>query len=259
MKLKGEVAVVTGGGRGLGRAFALGLAGGGAHVVVASRTRSHLDQVVSDITSSGGCALALTVNLVEESSVQNLIDQTLKEFGKIDILVNNAGILTPFRNVIDMPTQEWDLTQTINLRGTFLCCKTVLPYMISRRKGKIINIGAGVTDERVHVGISAYCASKAGVINFTRQLAAEVREFGINVNCLDPGAVRTSMAEQLEVSDETREWLLKQQTIEPDTRRFRHTDDIIPLLLFLASEESRALNGRFLQVASKGSPKYLQL
>jgi NAD(P)-dependent dehydrogenase (short-subunit alcohol dehydrogenase family) len=199
------------------------------------------------------------VDLAEETSVQNLVGEALKAFGKIDILVNNAGILTPFRNVIDMPAHEWDLTQTINLRGTFLCCKSVLPHMISRRKGRIINIGAGVTDERVHVGMSAYCASKAGVINLTRQLAAEVREFGINVNCLDPGAVRTSMAEQLEVNDQTREWLLKQQTVESDTRRFRATEDIVPLLLFLASEESRALNGRFLQVASKGSPKYLQL
>jgi NAD(P)-dependent dehydrogenase (short-subunit alcohol dehydrogenase family) len=207
----------------------------------------------------GGCALAVTVNLEEESSVQDLVEQTLKEFGKIDILVNNAGILAPFRNVVDMPTREWDQTQTINLRGTFLCCKSVLPHMISRRKGRIINIGAGVMDERVHVGLSAYCASKAGVINFTRQLAAEVREFGIRVNCLDPGAVRTSMAEQLEASDETREWLLRQQTVDPDAIRFRHTDEIVPLLLFLASEQSSALNGRFLQVTSKGSPKYLQL
>jgi NAD(P)-dependent dehydrogenase (short-subunit alcohol dehydrogenase family) len=259
MTLRDEVAIVTGGGRGLGRAFALGLAREGARVVVGSRTQSRLDQAVSEISSIGGRALAVVVNLAEESSVQNLVEETLKEFGRIDILVNNAGILAPFRNVVDMPTREWDLTQTINLRGTFLCCKSVLPHMISRRKGKIINIGAGVSDERVHVGLSAYCASKAGVINFTRQLAAEVREFGILVNCLDPGAVRTSMAEQLEASDDTREWLLRQQTVDPDAIRFRHTDEIVPLLLFLASEQSSALNGRFLQVTSKGSPKYLQL
>jgi NAD(P)-dependent dehydrogenase (short-subunit alcohol dehydrogenase family) len=259
MKLKGDVAVVTGGGRGLGRAFALGLAREGAKVVVASRSRHHLDQVVSDIATSDGCAMAVPVDLAEEASVRRLFDRTLEEFGKIDILLNNAGILMPFRNVVDMPTSEWDLTQTINLRGTFLCCKSVLPHMISRRKGRIINVGAGVLDERVHVGISAYCASKAGIINFTRQLAAEVRDFGINVNCLDPGAVRTSMAEQLEVSDESRDWLLKQQTIEPDARRFRDANEIVPLMLFLASEDSHALNGRFLQVASKGSPKYLQL
>src|SRR5512132_1563459 len=154
MALRDKVAIVTGGGRGLGRAFALGLAREGARVVVASRTQSHLDQTASEIISMGGRALAVTVNLVEESSVQNLAEQTVKEFGRIDILVNNAGILAPCRNVVDMPTREWDLTQTINLRGTFLCCKSVLPHMISRRKGRIVNIGAGVTDERVHVGLS---------------------------------------------------------------------------------------------------------
>jgi 3-oxoacyl-[acyl-carrier protein] reductase len=130
--------------------------------------------------------------------------------------------------------------------------------MISRRAGKIINLGAGVIDERVHVGISAYCASKAGVINFTRQLAAEVRQHGINVNCLDPGAVKTSMAEQFEVSDEARSWLSKQQVVDEELR-FRKPAEVIPLLVFLASHESDALNGRFLQVSSKDSPKYLQL
>jgi len=188
-----------------------------------------------------------------------MVERTLQEFGKIDILVNNSGIVTPFRNVVDMPSDEWDQTFAVNLRGTFLCCRAVLPHMISRREGKIINLGAGVLEERVHVGMSAYCASKAGVINFTRQLAAEVRQYGINVNCLDPGAVKTDMAAQFEVSNETREWLLRQQTVDEDQRRFRAADDIISLLVFLVSDASRALNGRFLQVSSKGEPKYLQL
>lgn len=257
--LHGKVAIVTGGGRGLGRAYALGLAREGVDVAVTSRSQAALDQVVSEIVAMGRRGLAVRVDLANEASVQGMVERTLQEFGKIDILVNNSGIVTPFRNVVDMPSDEWDQTFSVNLRGTFLCCRAVLPHMISRREGKIINLGAGVVEERVHVGMSAYCASKAGVINFTRQLAAEVRQYGINVNCLDPGAVKTDMAEQFEVSNETREWLLKQQTVDEDQRRFRATDDIISLLVFLASDASRALNGRFLQVSSKGEPKYLQL
>jgi NAD(P)-dependent dehydrogenase (short-subunit alcohol dehydrogenase family) len=258
MQLKDRVAIVTGAGRGLGKAFALGLAGAGAHVVVTSRTQKDVDQVASEIKTIGRRALAVRVDVSDSGSIQDLVAQALKEFGKVDILINNAGICTPFREVIDLPVEEWDRTFNTNLRATFLCSKAVLPIMTRNRYGKIINIAAGVVDERVHVGMSPYCASKAGVVNFTRQLAAEVRRFGINVNAIDPGAVRTSMAEQFEVSEETTHWLMKQQTVDEE-RRFRLPEEIVPILIFLASDESRAMNGRFLQVSSGDSPKYLQL
>lgn len=258
MRLRDKVAIVTGAGRGLGRAYALGLAREGSDVVVVSRTQSNVDRVVSEITALGRRGLAVAADVADEQAVSVMVDRTLKEFGRIDILVNNTGIVTPFRDVVDLPTEEWDRTLAVNLRSTFLCCKAVLPNMISRRAGKIINVGAGVLDERVQVGLSAYCASKAAVINFTRQLAGEVRRHRINVNCLDPSAVKTSMAEQFEVTDETRNWLLKQQVVDEELR-FRDPEEIVPILVFLASEESRALNGRFLQVSSKDSPKYLQL
>jgi len=159
-----------------------------------------------------------------------------------------------------MAVEEWDRTFTVNLRGAFLCCRAVLPTMIERRYGKIVNLGAGVLDERVHMGMSAYCASKAGLINLTRQLAAEVRQYKINVNAIDPGAVRTAMAEAFEVSAETTRWLKLQQTVdETHGARFRTAEEIAPLAVFLASDESRMLNGRFLQVSSQASPYYLQL
>lgn len=258
MRLKDRVAIVTGSGRGLGRAFALGLANAGAHVVVTSRTQSAVDQVGAEIEKIGRRALPVRVDVTDPASIQGLVAKVVKEFGKVDILVNNAGICTPFREVIDLPVEEWDQTFNTNLRATFLCSKFVLPTMTGNRHGKIINIAAGVLNERVHVGISPYCASKAGVVNFTRQLAAEVRRFGINVNAIDPGAVKTNMAEQFEVSAETTEWLNKQQTVDEE-RRFRPPSDIVPILIFLASEESRAMNGRLLQVSSGDSPKYLQL
>jgi 3-oxoacyl-[acyl-carrier protein] reductase len=258
MRLKGRVAVVTGSSRGLGRVFALGLAEAGAEVVVTSRTTSAAERVATEIASMGGHAQAIRADVSDENSVAMLAQQTMERFGKIDILVNNAGIVTPFHEVVNLPVEEWDQTFATNLRATFLCSKVVLPAMIEKRYGKIINIAAGILDERVHVGLSAYCASKAGVVNFTRQLAAEVRQFDINVNALDPGAVRTSMAAQFEVSEETKQWLLKQQTVEEE-RRFRPPEEIVPILIFLACDESRALNGRLLQVSSAGNPKYLQL
>ena len=258
MRLKDKVAVVTGSGRGLGKAFALGLANAGANVVVTSRTKTAVDQTAAEITKTGVRALGIQTDVSEESSIQELVKTVLKEFGRIDILVNNAGICLPFREVVDLPVEEWDQTFNTNLRATFLCSKATLPSMIKNGYGKIINIAAGVLDERVHVGMSPYCASKAGVINFTRQLAAEVRRFGINANCIDPGAVKTSMAEQYEVSKETLEWLNKQQTVGEE-RRFRPPDHIVSILLFLASDDSRAMNGRFLQASSGDSPKYLQL
>ena len=258
MRLKGRVAIVTGSGRGLGKAFALGLASEGADVVVTSRTQSAIEQVASEIAAMGRRALALRVDVSEEKSVQDMAARTLKEFGKIDVLVNNAGIVTPFREVVDLPVEEWDVTFSVNLRGVFLCAKAVLPTMIAARYGKIINVAAGVLEERVSLGDSAYYASKAGVINFTRQLAAEVRKFGINVNAIDPGAVKTSMAAQFEQDEESKRWLMGQQVVDEEFR-FRAPEEIVPILTFLASDESRAMNGRFLQVTSRDSPKYLQL
>lgn len=256
MRLEGLVAIVTGASRGLGKAFALALATNGADVVVVARTPPH--EVAAEIVSNGRQAVALSADVSSEESVLEMVEQTSKRFERIDILVNNAGIVTPFREVVDFPTEEWDQTFNINLRGAFVCSKAVLPSMIARRYGKIINVAAGVLEERVQVGLSAYCASKAGVVNFTRQLAAEVRKYGINVNAIDPGAVRTSMAEQFEISEETKEWLAKQQTVD-EGLRFRPPQEIVPLLIFLASDDSRAMTGRLLQVSSRDSPMYLQL
>jgi NAD(P)-dependent dehydrogenase (short-subunit alcohol dehydrogenase family) len=256
VRLEGRVAIVTGASRGLGKAFALALASEGADVVVGARTPPQ--DVAGEIAASGRRSLAVHADVTSEDSVVEMAAAARKCFGRIDILVNNAGIVTPFRELVDLPTEEWDRTLNVNLRGTYLCCKAVLPAMIERRYGKIVNVAAGVMEERVHVGLSPYCASKAGVANLTRQLAAEVRRHGINVNAIDPGAVRTGMAEQFEVSTETRQWLARQQTVD-EALRFRPPEDITPILVFLASDESRAMTGRLFQVASRDSPMYLQL
>lgn len=257
MRLKNKVAIVTGSSRGLGKAFARALAEEGASVVITSRSFADAEQVASEI---GPHALPLVLDVSEEASVRAMVRDTLARFGTIDILVNNAGIVTPFHEIVDMPIEEWDRIFSVNLRGTFLCCRAVLPAMIAKRYGKIINLGAGVLDERAQPGIIPYCAAKAGIINFTRHLAAEVRRYKINVNAIDPGAVRTGMAEGFEISEETTRWLNLQQTVdETHGARFRSPEEIAPLVVFLASDESKMLNGRFLQVSSQANPYYLQL
>jgi NAD(P)-dependent dehydrogenase (short-subunit alcohol dehydrogenase family) len=226
-------------------------------VVITSRTLSEAQRAAEEI---GPRAFGAALDVSDEASVGAMVRDVLARFSVIDILINNAGVVTPFREIVNLPVDEWDRTFSVNLRGTFLCCKAVLPTMIARRYGKIINLGAGVLDERVHVGIAPYCASKAGVINLTRQLAAEVKRHKINVNAIDPGAVRTGMAEGFEVDKETTRWLNLQQSVDQSHgARFRSPDEIAPLVVFLASDESRALNGRFLQVSSQAYPYYLQL
>ncbi len=257
MRLKDKVAIVTGSSRGLGNALAAALAAEGAVVGVTARSLSDAERAAAAL---GSRAFPLAVDVTSTESVDAMAAAMLARFHTIDILINNAGIVTPFCEVVDMPVEDWDRTFTVNLRGAFLCCRAVLPTMIERRYGKIINLGAGVLDERVQLGIAAYCASKAGVINLTRQLAAEVRRYKINVNAIDPGAVHTAMAKGFEVNEETKRWLALQQTVdETHGQRFRRAEEIAPLAVFLASDESRMLNGRFLQVSSQAYPYHLQL
>ena len=130
--------------------------------------------------------------------------------------------------------------------------------MIGRRKGKILNVAAGVLDERVEIGVAAYCASKAGLVNFTRQLAAEVKRHGIFVNAIDPGGLDTAMTDQINEAKGSSDVWAKAQQVEEELR-LRRPEDITPLMMFLASDESNMMTGRFLQASSRGNPLYLQL
>lgn len=256
-RFTGKVAIITGSSRGLGRGLAEAFAAEGAFVVITSRTLAEAERTAAAL---GPTALPLGVDVSSPGSVETMVKAVLAKYGTVDILVNNAGIVMPFCEIVDLPVESWDQTFAVNLRGTFLCCRAVLPTMIARQSGKIINLGAGILEERAHRGITPYCASKAAIINFTRHLAAEVKRHKINVNVIDPGAVRTDMAHGFEVSAETKRWLQMQQTVDESSgARFRSPAEVAPLALFLASEESRMLNGRFLQVSSQASPYYLQL
>lgn len=191
MKLAGQVAVVTGAGRGIGRAVVRVFAREGAAVVLAARTGPELDLVAQEITGAGGRAFAVPTDVSDEAAVDALIKRALAEQGRIDILVTAAGMAS-FGPVADSKPAEWDEMLAVNLRGAMRCCRAVLPAMMAQRKGTIINIGSVVTS-RALAGSAAYTASKYGLLGFSRVLAEEMRPHGVRVGVLSAGATDTSL------------------------------------------------------------------
>ncbi len=225
--LRGKVAVVTGAGRGIGRAIALAYAQAGAAVICAARTVAEIEETVQQIVAQGGAALAIHTDVTQQRAVDRLFQQGVAHFGGIDIVVINAGI-NPDRNSVEAsdPT-AWRMTLEVNLFGPYYCAKAAVPYLKQRGSGKIILIGSGM-GHRSGAGNSAYACSKAGLWMLTRVLAQEVWQENISVNELIPGPVDTAMttntdARQGVAFTSNSEWI-KQPT------------DVIPLALFLATQ-----------------------
>jgi len=204
MELSGKCALVTGGARGLGRGIALALAAEGVNVAVADIGKrgqnspdyelageSELDATARDIASRGVRSAAIRADITDFRQVQNMVVQTIDALGGLHIMVNNAGIIIA-APVLAMEESQWDAVMNVNLKGTFLCCKAVAAHMIDQRLGRIINISS-IAGKRGHGGVSAYGASKAGVISLTQCLAEELGPFNITVNAVCPGFLQTSM------------------------------------------------------------------
>ncbi|OGK83099.1 MAG: hypothetical protein A2X52_04305 [Candidatus Rokubacteria bacterium GWC2_70_16] len=191
MRLAGQVALVTGAGRGIGRAVALGLAREGAAVVLAARTARELDEVAHEIEGAGGRALAVPTDVREEPAVAALVRRALEASGRIDLLVAAAGAAA-FGPLGETAPSAWDEMMAVNLRGPFLCCRAVLPAMVQQRSGTIILIGSVVTS-RTLPGSAAYTASKYGLLGLARVLAEELRPHGVRVGVLSAGAVDTAL------------------------------------------------------------------
>ena len=195
-RLEGKVAIVAGGGRGIGRAVALAYAREGAAVAVASRTRREVDQVVAEAALEGAQAQAFACDATDEAAVAHLVDGALAAFGRCDILVNAAGIAGPVAAVADLGLAEWEAGIRGNLRPAFLCCRAVIPHMRRQGGGKILNVASGLA-VRPLPGISAYGASKAAIVQFSRILDVEERPHGLQVFAVHPGVVRTAILEDL--------------------------------------------------------------
>lgn len=186
-QLKGRVAVVTGGGRGLGREFAKVLAEAGAAVAVTARTKSQVEETAALINSAGGKALSFAADATDSEAAARVVQETERNLGPIDILVNNAGVMQ-VASVIDADPDEWWQLMNVNVRGPFIWTKAVLPGMVARNRGRIINISSGGAYS-AHPYASAYCASKAALSHFTRCVAAEVKDRGVAVIAFGPDAL----------------------------------------------------------------------
>jgi NAD(P)-dependent dehydrogenase (short-subunit alcohol dehydrogenase family) len=240
-KLAGQVAVVTGGGRGIGRTIAEQLAAAGMAVAVLARTRAELDETVAGIEGRGGKAIALAVDVTDREAVEHAVEQTERELGPIDLLVNNAAVATPVGPAWEVDPESWWRTVSVNLRGPFLCSRAVLPGMVQRKAGRIVNIVA-VAAFNTSPFMSAYGSSKAALVTFTDDLAAETKEHGITVFAIRPGLVQTRMQDELQASPYVR------------ARRGPGGQALVPperaaeAVVFVANGRADALSGRFIDV-----------
>jgi NAD(P)-dependent dehydrogenase (short-subunit alcohol dehydrogenase family) len=239
MKLEGKVAIVTGGSRGLGKEIAIGLAKEGVKIVIAARTeetgkglQGTIHQTAEEIKAGGSEALAVRCNVTDEESVNYMVDKTLNQFGQIDVLVNNAGVAF-YSSILDMPAKRWELVMKVNLLGPFLCSKAVLPHMIERTKGSIINISSLAADERdegtVPTGV-AYAASKAGLDRFTLGLATEVGRYNIAVNTVKPHNVVNTEGMRL--------W-----QPEADHSQWQSAEMMVKAVTLFAGQDSKGITG----------------
>jgi len=191
LKLAGQVAVVTGAGRGIGRAVAATLAREGAAVALAARSAADLEAVAREIRAGGGRALAVPTDVRQETAVEALVQRALAEWQRVDVLVTAAGVAA-FAPVSDSKLDDWDQILAVNLRGAVLCCRAVLPTMVAQRRGTIVNVGSVVTSRSL-VGSAAYTASKYGLLGFSRVLAEEMRPHRVRVGVLSAGATDTPL------------------------------------------------------------------
>jgi len=245
MRLKNKVALITGAGRGIGRALAEGFAREAADVALIARTEAELDQTAEAIRTFGRRVLKIVGDVSDSVSVENSVKMVLSEFGQIDILINNAGRQFPIGPLVENDTKDWIETIMVNLVGTVLCCKAVLPGMIERQHGNIINLsGGGATAPRSN--FSAYAASKAAIVRLTETIAEEVKPFNIQVNAVAPGAINTHMLEEVLAAGNAAGEIAISQANRQKQSGGDSIETVVALALFLASNESHGLTGKLI-------------
>ncbi len=263
-RVEGKVAIVTGAAHGMGASHALSLAREGADVAVSDiahdipanpyslGTEKEAGSVVDQIKAIGRRAVFVQCDVSKASEVEAMVGKVIDEFGKIDILVNNAGICIYGKPIWEHTEEEWNQQIDVVLKGCFLCCKYVIPHMIKQGSGNIINIGSSGV-RKGGPSMAAYCAAKAGIHNFTYAIAADVAQYGINVNCIAPGTVRTPMVQQMfkplvEKAGMTEDEMYEAWVKASLLGRPILEQDMSNAVVFLASDEARNINGVVLPV-----------
>jgi len=242
MRLKDKVCIVTGGAKGIGHAYSLGLAAQGARVVVADIVDP--EPTVKEIEAGGGQALGVGCDVSREEDTQRMATKAIDRWGRIDVLVNNAAIygVLKRRPFLEIPLEEWDRVMAVNLRGLFLCARAVFPTMKAQGKGKIINVASSTFFKGVPNYIH-YTTSKGGVVGFTRSLARELGDHGIRVNAIAPGFTLSGENEK-NMPQEQQEWNIKIRML----KRAQVPEDIVGTMVFLASDDSDFITGQTISV-----------
>ena len=241
------MAVVTGASRGIGKAIALALAEEGCNVVVNyEKNRDKADKVVETIRKTNRRAVAIACNVSNRNEVENMFKTTITEFGRVDILVNNAGIAIEVP-ILEVTDDVWDWTMNVNLKGVFLCTQVAARHMVEKKYGKIVNIASNSGFGVAVWGETPYAASKAAVIQLTKNAAFELGKYGINVNCVAPGAVDTDMLKG-KLTDQQYAELIKTKKTMSSLGILGEPRDISNTVLFFASDESRFITGKTLLV-----------
>ena len=240
--LSGKVAIVTGGGKGIGREIALGLAGAGCSVVVASRTPKEIEAVAEEIRQRGGKALPVTTDLTAGEQLENLVNLTIQHFGRIDILVNNAA-RSFLRSLLDLREDGWDKVFDTNVKAVWLLSRAVARRMIEQKSGRIINITT-IGAEKAEPGMAAYGSSKAALKMLTRSMAQEWAQYGINVNAVGPGLTRTDFSKPIWSNPE----IAQRVAAKIPKGRLAEPAEIVGSVLFLASDAAGFITGQSIYV-----------
>ena len=248
--LQNKVAVITGASRGIGKATALMLAEAGASVVLAARSEESITKLADTIKATGGNAIAIATDVAHQPDVDLLLTMTIRAFKQVDILVNNAGLLSPIGKTWEVHPNAWQNLIKTNVIGPYLCARAVLPQMLDRGDGRIINVSSGAANANIE-GWSAYCASKAALDRFTGVLAAEVAHTNIAVTAFNPGTTDTDM--QAEIRDVGESAFPRRdyfRQLHSEDRLFR-PDEPAQLILWLASEFGKNQNGAILDLGDE--------
>jgi NAD(P)-dependent dehydrogenase (short-subunit alcohol dehydrogenase family) len=223
MKLKDKVALITGGGRGIGKAIAMAYAREGAKLALCARTGSELEQTVKEIQALKADCKGWSCDVSLEEPVRDFVANVMKVFGRIDVLVNNAGVMTRPVPIAELEVKKWDYTIAVNLRGPFLVTRAVLPIMMKQKSGSIINVSSSI-GRTAYANFIAYATSKWGLEGFTQTIAAEVRSHNIRANTVEPGYVATKLTGY----------------------RGSKPESVTDLFVYLASEEAKGVTGKMM-------------
>jgi NAD(P)-dependent dehydrogenase (short-subunit alcohol dehydrogenase family) len=243
--LKGKVAIVTGSRRGIGRSIALALASAGADLVICDLIMSDgkLNEVAEEIRQLGRNSLPLKVDVARRADVEEMVQRTINQFGRIDILVNCAGIWIAGQTLLECDEDSWDKVINVNLKGTFLCCHAVAQVMVNQKSGNIINLSSQV-GMNPSPGLGAYSISKAGIIMLTKQLALELANYNIRVNALAPGIVKTDFNRDLWKDPKAAQQIADSIPLG----RLAEPDEIASSALFLTSDDSSYITGAIISI-----------